>query len=290
MLARTRGFPEASARGPRDARLMRSILRTLPAALGLATVLAVPSAQAAPSPTYQVDVTGIHVVDWQYQGANYPAECKAWSKGSGTQTLGIRTTKPAQYMLLAVPGTAPQLLMSKLGAYAGSAQRSADWKDHTIPQTAACTPCGPLSEYGECDEGDPDLLAPLHDCRTKKSTASAAIALVLKGQSTRPDGPAALANSLRVDTSVVAQFPSCPPTQSGGPGLHSADALEVPIVGPKVARVLKLRRGQKLTLKGAEERGFANGKESSSCSKPAGGEGYSECAVTDVTVEIRRIR
>ncbi|ADB49859.1 hypothetical protein [Conexibacter woesei] len=258
-------------------------------AIALAALTA-PSAHAASTPTYTVDVTGIHVVDWRYQTDNYPDECKAWVKGSGTATLGIRTTKPARYMLLAFPGMAPQLLMSKLGRYAGVAQRTAsDWEDHAIPQTSACTPCGPLSEYGECSEPGPPL-APLHDCRRRNGIASAAVSLIEAGKSRERNGPAALVDALRVDTSVVARFPSCPPTQlTEGPGMRSENAREVSIVGPKVRRIRRLARGQKITLHGSVERSFAGGRETQRCSKPAGGAGYSECAVTDVTVEIKRV-
>jgi hypothetical protein len=247
-------------------------------------------AHAATAGTYAVEVTGIHVVDWQYRGEGYPDQCKAWSKGAGTQTLGIRTTKAARYMTLALPGVAPRLLSTRLGRYAGVARRTgSDWEDHAIPQTAACSPCGPLSEYGECAE-EPPPIAPLHDCARRNGIAAAAVELLEAGKSYEPDGPAALVDALHVQTNVVAAFPSCPPTQADGPGLHAADPLEVSIVGAKVRRIRKLRRGRTLTLHGSEERGFAQGRESRKCSKPAGGFGYSECAVTDVTVEIRRLR
>jgi hypothetical protein len=270
-----------------NSRRIAALLVLLPLALAALTAT---SAQAARTPAYTVDVTGIHVVDWRYQGENYPDECKAWVKASGTATLGIRTTKPARYMLLAFPGMEPQLLMSKLGRYVGVAQRTAsDWDDHAIPQTSACTPCGPLSEYGECSEPGPPL-APLHDCRRRNGVASAAVTLIEAGKGQERNGPAALVDALRVDTSVVARFPSCPPTQvTGGPGMHSENALEVSIVGPKVRRIRMLARGQKLMLHGSVERGFAGRRETRKCSKPAGGVGYSECAVTDVTVEIKRV-
>jgi hypothetical protein len=265
------------------------IAAVVPALLVL-LVLAPAGAHAATARTYAVAVTGIHVVDWQYQGEGYPDQCTAWSKGTGTQTLGIRTTKRARYMILSLPGVAPRLLTTKLGRYVGVARRTgSDWEDHAIPQTAACTPCGPLSEYGPCAE-EPPPLAPLHDCARRNGVASAGVELFEAGKSYEPDGPAALVDALHVRTSVVAGFRSCPPTQPDGPGLHAGDPLEVSIVGAKVRRIRKLRRGRTLTLHGAEERGFAAGRESRKCSKPAGGIGYSECAVTDVTVEIRRLR
>jgi hypothetical protein len=268
-------------------------VRRLIAGLAAAGALVAPAlAQAASTPEYAVEVTGIHVVDWELRGEGYPAECKAWVHGRGTETLGVRTTTAARYMLLTIPGAGPMFSMSKAGRYAGSAQRELqEWKDHAVPQTSACTPCGPLSEYGTCDaDGAGDLLAPLFDCRARKGVGGAVVSLALAGQPIGEDEPVALTDTVRVATSVGATFPNCPPTQNGGPGLKAEQPTEVSIVGAQVKRLLRLRRGQKLTLKGSEERGFAAGKTSQSCSAPAATVGYSECAVTDTTVEIRRLR
>jgi hypothetical protein len=269
-------------------------MRRLIVLLALAGALVAPAlAQAAATPEYAVEVTGIHVVDWELRSEGYPAECKAWTHGRGTQTLGIRTTKAPRYMLLTIPGQGVLFSPSTAGRFAGAAQREVTvWKDHGVPQTAACTPCGPLSEYGKCDESaDGDLLAPLFDCRTRKSPGTAVLSLALAGQQVSPDGPAALANTLTVTTGVAADYPNCPPTVTGtGPGLKAAQPTDVSIVGAQVQRLLRLRPGQKLTLKGSEERGHAAGQESRSCSAPAATAGYSECAVTEITVEIRRLK
>ena len=270
---------------------MRRRLITLLATAGALVAPAVAQAAAA-TPEYAVEVTAIHVVDWELRTANHPQPCKGWTHGQGTQTLGVRTTKAARYMLLTIPGSGPMFSMSKAGKVSGHAQRELQkWQEHGVPQTRACTPCGPLSEYGECDENAKgDLLAPLFDCRARKAPGTAVVTLALAGQATGEGGAVALTDSLRVATSVGATFPHCPPTQNGGPGLQAEQPTEVAIVGAQVKKLLRLRPGQKLTLKGSEERGIAAGQESQSCSKPAGTVGYSECAVTDVTVEIRRTR
>jgi uncharacterized protein (DUF2141 family) len=269
------------------------VSRRLIALLATAGALVAPAAaQAAATPEYAVEVTGIHVVDWELRTADYPQECKGWTHGQGTQTLGVRTTKAARYMLLTIPGSGPMFSMSKAGKYAGHAQRELQkWQDHGVPQTRACTPCGPLSEYGECDEdASGDLLAPLFDCKARTAPGTAVVSLALAGQPTGEGSAVALADSVRVATSVGATFTHCPPTQNGGPGLKAEQPTEVSIVGAQVKRLLRLRPGQKLTLKGSEERGTAAGQESQSCSKPAGTVGYSECAVTEITVEIRRLK
>jgi hypothetical protein len=268
------------------------VSRRLIALLATAGALVAPAvAQAASTPQYAVEVTGIHVVDWELRTADYPAECKSWTQGRGTQTLGVRTTKAARYMLLTIPGAGPMLSMSRAGRYAGSAQRELQvWKEHGVPQTAACTPCGPLSEYGECDEdASGDLLAPLFDCKARKGPGGAVVSLTLAGQRVGDGEVTALADSVRVATSAGATFSHCPPTHNGGPGLKAEQPTEVAIVGAQVKRLLRLRPGQKLTLKGSEERGYGAGQVSDSCSAPAATVGYSECAVTDVTVEIRRL-
>lgn len=268
-------------------------MRRLIAALIAAGALVAPAvAQSASTPEYAVEVTGIHVVDWELRSGAYPEECKAWTHGRGTQTLGVRTTKAARYMLLNIPGAGPLFSMSKAGRYAGAAQRELQvWKDHAVPQTAACTPCGPLSEYGKCDEGgNEDLLAPLFDCKARKGPGAAVVSLALAGQPVGEGEAVALTDSVRVATSVGATFTNCPPTQNGGPGFKADQPTEVSIVGAQVKRLLRLRPGQKLTLKGSEERGYGSGQTSQSCSAPAATAGYSECAVTEITVEIRRLR
>ena len=267
----------------------RSLLAAAAAAVAAAVALAAAAPAHAADPVLAVDITGIHVVDWAFDSGGYPDECQAWTKGSGTQTLGLRTPKPVRYDLLDVVTT--KLLLPKgTGRFAGSAQRSAVWREHAVPLTSACTPCGPRSEYGECEEGDGDLLAPLWDCRRRTPKAEAMLQLVPSGTELG-DGVVTLADTLVVTTAVPAAFPHCPPDFDGSPvSTHSEQPLEVRIVGPTVRRLMGLRRGQSVTLKGSAELGWDGKAERDSCQSPAGGDGYRECAVTDVTVEVRRLR
>ena len=53
---------------------------------------------------------------------------------------------------------------------------------------------------------------------------------------------------------------------------------------------MSLRRGQRITLKGSSELGYDGSKEREGCTRPSGRNAYAECAVTDVTVEVRRLR
>lgn len=263
--------------------------RSLLAGLVAAAALAAAGPAHAADPVLAVDITGIHVVDWAFDRGGYPDECQAWTKGAGTQTLGIRTPKPVRYDLLDA-GIATLLLPKGTGRFVGSAQRTADWREHAIPQTSACTPCGPLSEYGRCTDDTGDLLAPLWDCRRRAPEASAALQLLPSGTELG-EGLVTLADTLVVTTAVPAAFPHCPPDFSGSPAsTHAEQPLEVRIVGAKVRRLMHLRRGQSVTLKGSAELAWDGSAERDACRAPAGGDGYRECAVTDVTVEVRRVR
>ncbi|HEU4658273.1 MAG TPA: hypothetical protein VFR97_12145 [Capillimicrobium sp.] len=265
-------------------------LRTLLTVAACAAAGAVAAAPAqARDPLLAVEVTGIHVVDWTYATEGAGQECKAWSRGSGTQTLGIRTPRAARYEVLDT-GMAKLLLPQGSPTFAGSAQRTGDWTDHAVPLTSACTPCGPRSEYGPCEDTAPDLLHPLYDCKRRTPAANAMLQLVPAG-SEMGDGLTALADTLVVATSVPTTFTACPPDFDGSPvSLHSPQPLDVHIAGKPVKRLMSLRRGQRVALKGSAEAGYDGKQESSSCQAPAGGVGYRECAVTDVTVEVRRLR
>jgi hypothetical protein len=284
------------------------------APLALAAVLALAAALPSPSGAattkklaFSVDVTGIHVVDWSDQPAE-KADCRSWSAGTGTQTIGFSTPRKLRYSALMVVGKTPipvprfQLLPTRTVTLKTSVDRKADWTDHTPPNTSACTPCGPTSEYGPCSDAVPDP-APLLNCgrRTLKNVFGQ---LTYTGAGERGPGAgdddlvAALTDTLdlSVGASPAGLYTSCPPDWTGHTtqALHSPAPLRISFVGAKVRRLKKLAVGRSVTLKEQREVGYrvplnGTGSETQNCSK-VGGPGYTECAVTDVTLKLRRTR
>ncbi|HEY8582729.1 MAG TPA: hypothetical protein VIL49_07270 [Capillimicrobium sp.] len=267
----------------------RTLIGAVAGALAAAALAAAPAHAA--DPVLAVEITGIHVIDWDLATGGYPDECDSWTKAGGTQTLGIRTPKPVRYEVLDT-GMGKLLLPAGRQRFVGAARREvAEWRDHRRPMTSACTPCGPRSEYGPCDD-DPqeDLLAPLWDCAPRTPDAQATLQLIPAGTET-DEGVVALADVLVVATSIPATWTHCPPDFDGSDIALRADApLEVRIVGPSVRKLASLKRGGRVTLKGSTELGWDGAAERERCDGPPGGFGYRECAITDMTVEVRRIR
>lgn len=279
------------------------------AALPLLLLLAPAHARAADTVKMQfaVEVTGIHVVDWVHDPGTTDT-CKAWSKGSGTQTTGFSTKRPVRYTGMKIVGKLPEIMRNaprftllgfgRTSDFKATVERKGDWEEHLIPNQRPCVPCGPLSEYGEC--GDAPLPpAPLFSCgRRDIKAAGANLAFVAKGSD--DDGPVALTDALRVDLAASSDglFPHCPPELADGTGreLQQPDPREVSFVGAKVRKLQSLRVGQKITLKDSSEAGYVSESEKApreldACSSATlSGPGYRECAITDVTVEVRRTR
>lgn len=268
---------------------LRRLLPALACGAALAAAAAATPAQAAPGDAVlQVEITGIHVVDWTYVTGGYPDECQGWTKGSGTQTTGIRTVAPIRYDLFDIGFGKLLSPDTRKARFKASAERSADWTEHRTPMTSACTPCGPLSEYGKCEEPGPDV-APLFVCRRQTPEAMAMLQMIPAGTEME-DGVVSLADVLVVTSTASPSWTHCPPDFDGSPiSMHAEQPLEVRIVGAKVQRLMNMRKGQKLTLKGDAERGFDGSREAETC-KGAAGQAYHECAVTDMTVEVRRVR
>ena len=276
----------------------------LGAVVALATLLAPSGAHAAKGEMkLAVEVTGIHVVDWSNRGKDAPNPCKAWIKGAGSKTIGFSTRRPVRYTAFSTPrigDVRPQfvLLGGTNARYRATVARKGDWVENTIPQTAQCTPCGPLSEYGECQAADTPI-APLWDCRRKQVAKPTAL-LTFVGAGQNDGEVASLVDRLNVQMTAPTGglYPHCPPELADGTGreLHTPDPLAVDILGAAARRLTKLRPGRKITLKGDAERGYveADGvpsRELKTCSDATlAGTGYRECAVTDVTVEVRRLR
>lgn len=291
----------------------RSLLAAFLLLLAAPFLLAPAHARAADTVEMQfkVEVTGIHVVDWSYRPSTAGETCKAWSKGEGTQTTGFSTKRPVKYVGMKIVGKLPKAMakaprftllgFGRPGDFKATVERKGDWEDHTVPMTAECTPCGPRSEYGACDDAPHVDPARLLNCgRRDIKAASAHLTFIGKHDERDEDLLAPLTDALRVEPSagVDGLFGNCPPELADGTGrdLKHPDPMEVSFVGAQARKITKMRVGQRIRLHDSVEAGFvsaegAEDRETTSCSaKTLQGFGYRECAVTDATVEVRRVR
>jgi hypothetical protein len=236
--------------------------------------------------TLAVDVTGIHVVDWHVQDGAYPDPARSWSEGSGTQTLGFSTRRPIRFRATALSGTTPRgdalppLILAPMRAPAplkGSLRRTASWK---VNDGSGC------DREGGCDD-DP-VFIPLHapaSCPGKQVAVPAEVDVTAPAGEPQRRVLYALIRPAKLD----GLWPNCPPDMDAirrplrlaqPPSLGFADGIR---------RISRLRRGGKVTLKAQLEQGAAGGAPTASC-PPLTGPGQQECAVTDITVEVRRLR
>jgi hypothetical protein len=277
-------------------------------ALGAILILALSAASASAAGMstreFTVDVTGIHQVEWSWRAGDYGKDCSDWTAGAGAQTIGFSQARPARYRLLTFSGKLPQGLprVSWVAASLGKAKIAArrtlkSWNDHLAP--ARCSPCD--QEGGGC-EPVPDRPQPAAPVACPKPRIDGEVAVgyfpdgKLPGDDddlvapVHPDGPALQVQAL-VRTAGV--FSTCLPD------LHQPLRLQTPDPGTvsffKLSRLARLAVGRSMRLKGSIDVGavaspdeMPTAKRSLGCDKKLVGPGYTECAVTDVTVEIRR--
>ena len=253
-------------------RVRLTTLAAAAAALGLATGAGAQSVPTVSRVDLEVDVTGIHVDRWHFADDGYPDAGRTWVEGKGTQTLGLSTRRPVRFhamlvggRLLLVPTAAPKPLN-------GSLRRTQQWHHNDVEQ---------CDREGGCDGEVP--VVPLHvkpNCPAKRVDVPASVQVT----------PSA-GGHLKVTFGAMKLdlWSNCPPDIEG---IRRPLTLAQPLLldfGAVAHRVGRLGRGETLTLKHSHQMGATDGLLASSC--PAlSGTGMHECAVTDITVEVTRVR
>lgn len=230
------------------------------------------------------ELTGIHVDRWHYRGAGYPDPDASWATGGGTQTLGFSTPRPLRYRAVVasgdVPGggTLPPLQLQPLaagGPLKGSLRRRAAWRPH---DAEVC------DREGGCE--DDLLVPPVHlppSCPGRRLPVPARIGVERRSGS----GLSVLSAKFEA-LPLEGLWPNCPPDMDGvRRPLALAQPASLGFAGA-VARIRGLRPGEEATLKAHLSRGAVDGSASASC--PPIGPGLRECAVTDLTLEVTRLR
>jgi hypothetical protein len=273
-------------------------LRCLLALLVLvASLAAAGPAAAAPDMRFTADITGTHVIHWEYRGELFPETCKPWGAGSGEQAIGFSTEakmKIGGYL----DGERLSLSRETDGRWKTVLSRKGTW-NASDPLGHACTGCGPLSEYGPCQE--PPKLGPW-DCTTRKlKGTSARLDWVGAGQAVDQgdeDKLAVLDDSVVigvfVDPNIKNPDKNCPPRVNDRNVVdfhHKSPAIVIARAG----LLDRLRVGRSLTLHGTKELGYrapipGRADELADCKKIEVEHGYQECSTTDIRVKLRRVR
>lgn len=266
--------------------MKRATFLAVAAALLAAIVPAGTSAFQAPKVTKMrlaVEITGIHLVDWHYQSSDELKAENPWVVGSGTQTLGFSSPKPLIYKAIAIDGKTPggtaleplTLLQLSAKPLKGSLRRKGSWRYNDPP------PCG----EGQCDgSGGAPIVRPKPSCPAKRREVPAGLEV------SNPGGKGQ--RVLTVGFGLVSLndvWSQCPPDMDGAKNSLALGQPRAVFLRGGVERISKLRRGAKLTLKGSAELGRGLTGESKTCPEMSG-KGLKECAVTDVTVEVTRLR
>jgi hypothetical protein len=204
------------------------------AALALAVViLAALVAAAAPAPagaaggkrTFAVEVSGRHVVEWTYRSDRELRECSTWSKGEGRQVTTFSTGRPERYTLQVtqVPGHGPVAvwLARDQRTHRFEITSHGRWQDHDPP--VSCSPCGPNSEFGECQPASPgrdDAVA----CPRRERVGIISTAYLPPSEQERDDDLVPPYAVLRVATSVALDDAMPLPARPGGRAAHRGRA------------------------------------------------------------------
>lgn len=199
---------------------------------------------------------------WTDKDKGYPARCASWTEGSGF-VRAVLESHGGQLTANDVGGT---FVGWNVLQVRGSVERKIDYSSHSKPVQPPCWPCGPSSEWGECEEERPD--SEFSDsCDPAAETVSSD--LTIEGRRLRftfGGIGAALARCRAVKQ----------PAQAGPDRLY-----EVEMSIPNGGRTL-MRMGV-----GARER-FVFRRKRGACSK-LGKVGSYRCSYTEATVVVRRV-
>jgi hypothetical protein len=281
---------------------MRVVLRLFPLLL-LFAGFAAPASAAAPaleteSFLYDIQISGSHTVDWAYASALDRPNCSSWSVGKGRFTATFKTDKPTRYEMRDIRRDG-KLVQRQWGV---TRERSPTF---TIDQTGtwqsnnafkmACTPCGPLSEYGPCKPDPPVPPKPscpertakgLFDTRVYRRGDDVPKAIDDLGHLRRDKGPMMVVESRYSEDPKHAS--RCYPL-AGGEILPLAQpaAIAVPL-----GRLMVLDPGKRGEYKGDRPEWVRAGKlqDQGQCGAIDGVLKMNACSLTKVKLQVRRVR
>jgi hypothetical protein len=236
--------------------------------------------------TLSVELTGIHVDRWHVETEGYPLKDRSWVSGLGAQTLGFSTPRPLRFQAMAIAGETPSgerlppLTLAPLGApkpLEGSLRRRGSWH-YNDPQIC--------DREGGCEEAN--MLVPSHVppiCPARRIGVPAAVEVERLAGS----GASALAVSFE-PLPIEGAWENCPPDMDGARRpLALAQPAKVRF-GGALAKISRLGVGDEATLKAHLVQGAADGSPAGGRCPHLEGPEQQECAVTDLTLEVSRLR
>lgn len=131
------------------------------ALLTLLALAAVPAGAARPNsqPVFFVESTDLHVSEeWRQQDPGHPRRCATWVLAEGRSNLGVAQHAPRKLTLAPTFGGGFVGTLGGSDSAASELRRTARYRHHLRPDVEGCSPCGPLSEYGQCTGGRPDVV------------------------------------------------------------------------------------------------------------------------------------
>jgi hypothetical protein len=261
----------------------------------LASIAAVAAAAPAASADQVIaaDVIAKHNVVWDYKTAGVGDDCKHWSKGSGTQTLSIHSLKREKLRLEHAFGRTFLSGMGQAGTFEGSVNRVGTWDDNVPANVQPCSPCGPQSEYGPCDDAPPTPTPLKFECGHKDLRGAQAL-ISYKTANGLPSLDGLTVTALfRNDV----KFPKCPPDLPrgfDGPDLQAPWPGFARLPPAQLKRLTSLGVGDSVVAEVRVQRSYveSDGKvtKGDNCIKaPDVATGYTECAITDYSVTFTRL-
>jgi hypothetical protein len=158
---------------------------------------------ASAEPRYEAETSMFAWEDWDYESGDFPNPCAPWTSADGELKANLETkgrfifaSGGASYQFGGLSSTATGSL---------TVRRELDYLTHQAGLTAACAPCGPSSELGECKAGPPDDRG--HEVCKPEPAQGRVLASLAKGLLVVTGGGSA-APALRKCAAVPAGIPS----------------------------------------------------------------------------------
>jgi hypothetical protein len=232
-------------------------------------------------------------VVWDYVEAGYPDKCRNWAKGSGTQTIRIHSERRELMRLEKALGRT-MLTGKRGGTFDGLVNRVGKWEVNVPQNVQPCSPCGPNSEFGPCDQ-NPQKPAPL-----KFSCGERPLKDPMAGLSYAKGATIPSIDNLTVGAWARAGdelYKNCPPTLPRplrGASLKAPTPDWAKLPKKQLARLTRLKPGDSVTAEVRVQRFYVQEKgtvtKGDDCIKmPDLTDGYGECAVTDYSVTFTRM-
>jgi hypothetical protein len=276
---------------------LRPLAAAALAAAALAALLPPSSASAAWPPRgvmldVHIDVRFTTTYDTVREA--YPDPCQDWTVSNGRQAIEIKARRPQRLLIEKVLGMPVMSTVEGLPRATFDADISRSYEaEGNLRQESECSPCGPLSEYGECPASERPDPVYTFDCRPKgRFEAEAGL-----GHAT---GHADLRKGVLVQSYVepVERFfgKRCP-----GPSGELSRPPELVFPQAFLKEVLALRPGKVAVTRIRDELGMAapspydpeldgTVRRRSCDAVPEVRDGTTFCTLTTYFVEIKRVR